>query len=337
MSVSSLSAKMLRKAAAARMDKNPERFSNGTVVQQQQKEGEDVVFEYPEQNEKKKSTSSKRSKKSKKKVVHSSKFLLSSVDKSDSRAVKAKKLKIHSLVLERKILQKELDKLDKEKSDKTTYNDKLVSELAPRTSSSPYGTEIIWFSIIIGLVFDFLLWQDIFRGKFGVGPLVGQAERASAVLLSFSYAFVCSQLGVAFNIFKLKRERGKFSKKNSKEAEIYNKAVSRDSMLLWSIAFVMLTALATAGRFTEDHLETSDKFILSLAAFAIGFVIVIIGYFYHDIYSHQLRSAKSDLLKTTKRRDRCYRHLQHVENKIASLEFSLNPNSGFIRRFISRS
>lgn len=335
MSVSSLTAKMLRKAAAARMDKNPERFSDGTVVEQQQKE--EQVVSAPVSTAKKKPASSRRSQKGKKKVVHSSKFLLSSVDKSDSKTVKAKKLKIHSLVLERKILQKQLDKLDKEKLEKSAYNDKLISELAPRTSSSPYGTEIIWFSIIIGLVFDFLLWQDIFRGKFGLGPLVGQAERASAVLLSFSYAFVCSQLGVAFNIFKLKRERGKFSRKNSKEAEIYNKAVSRESMSLWTIAFIMLTSLSTAGRFTEEQLTTSDKSILSLAAVAIGFVIIIIGYFYHDIYAHELRSAKSDLLKITKRRDRCYRHLQHVENKIASLEFSLNPESGFIRRFISRS
>lgn len=333
MSVSSLSAKMLRKAAAARIKENPERFSDGTVIEQKE---EEQVAVSSETSPKKKPSSSKRSQKGKKKVVHSSKFLLSSVDKSDSRAVKAKKLKIHSLVLERKILQKQLDKLDKYKSEKSTYNDKLISELAPRTSSSPYGTEIIWFSIIIGLVFDFLLWQDVFQGKFGVGPLVGQAERASAVLLSFSYAFVCSQLGVAFNIFKLKRERGRFSRKNSKEAEIYNKAVSRDSLSLWSIAFVMLTALATAGRFTEDHLETSDKFILSLAAFAIGFVIIIIGYFYHDIYAHELRSAKNELQKISKRRDRCYHHLQHVENKIASLEFSLNPDSGFIRRMISR-
>ena len=333
MSVSSLSAKMLRKAAAARMKQNPERFSDGTVIEQKE---EEQVAVSSDSSAKKKPASSKRSQKGKKKVVHSSKFLLSSVDKSDSRASKTKKLKIHSLVLERKILQKQLDKLDKDKSEKSTYNDKLISELAPRTSSSPYGTEIIWFSIIIGLVFDFLLWQDIFQGKFGVGPLVGQAERASAVLLSFSYAFVCSQLGVAFNIFKLKKERGKFSRKNSKEAEIYNKAVSRDSLSLWMIAFVMLTALATAGRFTEDHLETSDKSILSLAAFAIGFVIIIIGYFYHDIYAHELRSAKNELQKISKRRERCYRQLQHVENKIASLEFSLNPDSGIIRKIISR-
>lgn len=332
MTVSSLSAKMLKKAIAARVNDSPERFKDVPVQQQDQTE----EIEMASQAQPKKASRSKRQAKSKKKIVHSSKFLLSSVDKSDSRVVKAKKLKIHSLVLERKVLQKKLEKIDKEKSEKQSYFDKLTNELSKYVSSSTYGNEIIWFSIIIGLVFDFLLWQDVFEGKFGLGPLVGQAERASAVLLSFSYAFVCSQVGVALNIFKLRRKRGRFSRKSSKEAEIYNKAVSRDSMGLWSTAFVLLTVLATAARFSEPDLLFIDRVILSLAAFAIGFVIIIVGYYYHDIYSHELRSAKNDLAKSIKLSNSCYAKLQRVENKIASLEFSLDPDTSFLKKLFSK-
>jgi|688.fasta_scaffold215127_3 hypothetical protein len=332
MTVSSLSAKMLKKAIAARVNDSPERFKDVPVQQQDQTE----EIEMASQAQPKKTSRSKRQAKGKKKIVHSSKFLLSSVDKSDSRVVKAKKLKIHSLVLERKVLQKKLEKIDKEKSEKQSYFDKLTNELSKFVSSSTYGNEIIWFSIIIGLVFDFLLWQDVFEGKFGVGPLVGQAERASAVLLSFSYAFVCSQVGVALNIFKLKKKRGRFSRKSSKEAEIYNKAVSRDSMGLWSTAFVLLTVLATAARFSEPDLLLIDRVILSLAAFAIGFVIIIVGYYYHDIYSHELRSAKNDLAKSNKLSNSCYAKLQRVENKIASLEFSLDPDTSFLKKLFSK-
>jgi len=333
MTVSSLSAKMLKKAIAARVNNSPKRFQD---VPQEQKDPQPEDNEMASQSFEKKPVRSKRQAKSKKKVIHSSKFLLSSVDKSDSRIVKAKKLKIHSLVLERKVLQKKLEKIDKEKSEKQSYFDKLTNELSKYVSSSTYGNEIIWFSIIIGLVFDFLLWQDVFEGKFGTGPLVGQAERASAVLLSFSYAFVCSQLGVALNIFMMRRKRGRFSRRKSKEAEIYNKAVSRDSTGLWFSSFVMLTVLATAARFSEQHTLILDKIILSLAAFAIGFVIIIIGYHYHDIYSHELRSAKNDLAKSIKLSNSCYVKLQQVESKIASLEFSLDPNTSFLKKLFSK-
>ena len=108
-------------------------------------------------------------------------------------------------IIENKIIISDYDKAHKEYLKAQIDSEETEKHLAPHSSSvSDYGSEIIWFSVIIGLVFDFLLWKDIFAGKFGVDAWAERAERASAIILSFSYAFVCSQLGAYYAIKILK-------------------------------------------------------------------------------------------------------------------------------------
>lgn len=164
---------------------------------------------------------------------------------------------------------------------------------------SSYGKEIIWFSVIIGLVFDFLLWKDIFAGKFGVDSWAERAERASAVILSFSYAFICSQLGAAYAIKMLVKKRSHSS--NPKEVEVYNKSTAKDTMGINIFLFTLLTILSTMARYTEESLNSSDKFILSLAATSIGLVISAIAYWYTDVYDHFINAAKNKEAKAKKK------------------------------------
>lgn len=180
-------------------------------------------------------------------------------------------------------------------------SERTKSYLSPYSSSlSNYGTEIIWFSVVIGLVFDFLLWKDIFEGKFGTDIWAERAERASAIIMAFSYAYVCSRLGVSFAVKALVSKRKKDEKTNYKEIEIYKKSTAKETFWGNMGLFLMLSVLATLARFTEDHLELADKAILSLAAVSIGLVIAAIGYWYHDVYEYFIRAAKNEELKTKK-------------------------------------
>lgn len=264
---------------------------------------------------------------SSKKTVQPSRSVLPAFSNTDTKEVKATKHKIHSLVRQRKLLQKKLETLRKKRDSQVISNNKLNANLSTYTSSSPYGQEIIWFSIIVGLVFDFLLWQDVFQGKFGIGPFTGQAERASAILLSGSYAFVCSQLGIALNIHRIRIRRKKSTKTNNKESEIFKKALTRDTLPWWFTAFVLLTILATLARFSQDSVGFMDKLILSLAAFAIGFVITIIGFYYHDIYSHEIKESKYKTEKIIKQYESSLNELNVLDKKIESLELYLKIGS----------
>lgn len=259
----------------------------------------------------------------KKKVTQPSRSVVPPFSPTDSKEVKATKHKLHSLVRQRKLIQKKVETLRKKKDSQVASNQRLTTNLSTYTSSSPYGQEIIWFSIIVGLVFDFLLWQDVFQGKFGIGPFTGQAERASAILLSGSYAFVCSQLGIALNIHRIRIRRKKSVKTNNKESEIFKKALTRDTLPWWFTAFVLLTILATLARFSQHSLGFMDKLILSLAAFAIGFVITVIGFYYHDIYSHELKESKYKTERIVKQYDKALTELHLIDKKIESLEFAI--------------
>lgn len=202
-------------------------------------------------------------------------------------------------IIENKIIISDYDKAHKEYLKAQMDSEETEKHLAPHSSSvSDYGSEIIWFSVIIGLVFDFLLWKDIFAGKFGVDAWAERAERASAIILSFSYAFVCSQLGASYAIKMSSKKRSQSN--NLKEIEVYRKSTAKDTLGINVFLFSLLTILSTAARFTEDSLVFSDKFVLSLAATSIGLVISAIAYWYTDVYDHYIKAAKNKETKAKK-------------------------------------
>jgi len=202
-------------------------------------------------------------------------------------------------VLEKKTLISDYDKAYEEYLEAQSESKETEKHLSPYSSSMfQYGKEIIWFSVVIGLIFDFLLWKDIFAGKFGTDAWAERAERASAVILSFSYAFVCSQLGAAYAIKMLVKKRS--NSDNQKEIEVYNKSTAKDTLGINVFLFSLLTILSTAARYTEDSLSYSDKFILSLAATSIGLVISAIAYWYTDVYEHFINAAKNKEAKARK-------------------------------------
>ena len=218
-------------------------------------------------------------------------------------------------VLEKKTLLSDYDRAYEEYLNAQIESKETEKELSPYSSSmSSYGKEIIWFSVIIGLVFDFLLWKDIFAGKFGTDAWAERAERASAVILSFSYAFVCSQLGAAYAIKMLVKKRSNSS--NQKEIEVYNKSTAKDTMGINIFLFSLLTILSTAARYTEDSLSYSDKFILSLAATSIGLVISAIAYWYTDVYEHFINAAKNKEAKAK-------RNFSIIEKKVKGKNYGI--------------
>jgi len=207
-------------------------------------------------------------------------------------------------VLEKKVLLSDYDKAYEEYLEAQFESKETEKHLSPYSSSmSQYGKEIIWFSVIIGLIFDFLLWKDIFAGKFGTDAWAERAERASAVILSFSYAFICSQLGAAYAIKMLVKKRS--NSDNQKEIEVYNKSTAKDTMGINIFLFSLLTILSTAARYTEDSLSYSDKFILSA-----------IAYWYTDVYEHFINAAKAKEEKARKK-------FQFLEKKLKGKKYNV--------------
>jgi uncharacterized protein YeeX (DUF496 family) len=202
-------------------------------------------------------------------------------------------------LIEKKEILSEYDKAHKDYLDAQADSEETERELSKQSSSmSEYGTEIIWFSVVIGLVFDFLLWKDIFAGKFGSDSWAERAERASAIILSFSYAFVCAQLGASYAIKTLSSKRRNST--NPKEIEIYNKSTAKNSLGINVLLFSLLTVLSTSARYAEEGLDMTDKFILSLASVSIGLVISAIAYWYTDVYDHFIKAVKKKEEKARK-------------------------------------
>ena len=202
-------------------------------------------------------------------------------------------------LIEKKEILSEYDKAHKDYLGAQADSEETERELSKQSSSmSEYGTEIIWFSVVIGLVFDFLLWKDIFAGKFGSDSWAERAERASAIILSFSYAFVCAQLGASYAIKTLSSKRKNST--NPKEIEIYNKSTAKNSLGINVLLFSLLTVLSSSARYAEEGLDMSDKFILSLASVSIGLVISAIAYWYTDVYDHFIKAAKKKEEKARK-------------------------------------
>jgi len=214
-------------------------------------------------------------------------------------------------IVETKVLVSEYDKAYREYLNAQINSEETEKQLSVHSSStSNYGSEIIWFSVVIGLVFDFLLWKDIFSGKFGQDIWAERAERASAVIMSFSYAFICAQLGASYAIKVFARK--KIESTNQKEIEIYNKSTSKNTFGINVFLFLMLTLLSTSARFTQDSLDVANKFILSLAAVSIGLVISAIGYWYTDVYEHYIKAAKN---KENKAKKNFYRLQKKAKGK----------------------
>lgn len=202
-------------------------------------------------------------------------------------------------IIEAKVLVSEYDKAYKEYLNAQIESEETEKNLSTYSSStSSYGSEIIWFSIVIGLVFDFLLWKDIFAGKFGTDIWAERAERASAVILAFSYAFVCAQLGASYAIKVFTKKRSDST--NTKEIEVYRKSTSKDTLGINVFLFILLTILSTSARYTQKSLSLSDKFILSLASTSIGLVVSAIAYWYTDIYEYFIKTSKNKELKAKK-------------------------------------
>lgn len=196
--------------------------------------------------------------------------------------------------IEKKELLSEYELAYKEYSDAQNNYQETKEQLHPHSSAtSSYGSEIIWFSVVVGLVFDFLLWKDIFTGKFGEDIWAERAERASAVIMSFAYAFICAQLGSTYAIKILVKKRNKSGMANPKEVEVYNKSTAKDTLAINTTLFFLLTILSTSARFTQPGLDLSDRFILSLAATTIGLVISTVAYWYTDVYDHFIKAAKN--------------------------------------------
>ena len=195
-----------------------------------------------------------------------------------------------------KELLSEYDRAHKEYSDAQEEREHIEQELFPFSSSmSSYGPEIILFSVVIGLIFDFLLWKDIFAGKFGTDSWGERSERASAVIMSFSYAFICSRLGASYAVKVLSKKRIESS--SIKEVQIYRKSTAKDTFGVNVFLFSIITALSTLARFTQKFLSISDKLVLSMAATSIGLVISAIAYWYTDVYEHFIKLAKNKEIK----------------------------------------
>jgi len=217
-----------------------------------------------------------------------------------------------TLIKEKKYtILSEQDILSARYVDSRDESEEVKTLLSPYSSSmSTYGNEIIWFSIIVGLVFDFLLWKDIFHGKFGVDSWAERAERASAIIMSFSYAYISSQLGIVSAVKSLVNKRKNNKDTNHKEIEVYNKFTSKNTFLPTIVLFILLTVLSTTARYTEKGLELSDKFILSLAAFSIGLVIAMISYWYHDVYDYFIKAAANEEKKNKKLLDKLNKKME---------------------------
>lgn len=221
-----------------------------------------------------------------------------SINESLKKANKELEIKLQELnspkEIEKKYLLSEYELAYNEYSEAQINYDQTKRELYPYSSNtSSYGSEIIWFSVVVGLVFDFLLWKDIFVGKFGEDIWAERAERASAIIMSFSYAFICAQLGAAYAIKMLVKKRIDKQDISEKEKEVYNKSTAKETLGINIILFFLLTVLATGARFSQEELDFSNKFILSLSATTIGLVISAIAYWYTDVYDHFIKAAKN--------------------------------------------
>lgn len=226
---------------------------------------------------------------------------------------------IHSSINKKSYLQQKLSDLQKEKN----FIHSQYNNLSPFASASRWSAEIIWASIFVGFIFDFLLWESIFQGRFELGSFSTPAARASAIVCSLAYAYVCSQLGIAAQIRSVRKNRPADAITNALEQSIYTKTVSKQTFGLWAGLFFLLSLVSIIGRFTEPG-STSDHILLSLVSISIALVIATMAYQYHDIYDHYYRKVKKAKLKSEKSFLSCTKRLQSLDSKIKDMEWLVN-------------
>jgi hypothetical protein len=227
---------------------------------------------------------------------------------------------LHSLSIRRDQLNKKFEKIKRAK----TAADAKFNSFYPYAAPSKYSTEIIWASIFIGFIFDFLLWESIFQGRFDFGSFSTAAARASAVVTSLAYAYVSSQLGIAAQLKVVAKNKQKTVKSNSIEWIVFNKHATRNSFSVWFILFTLLTVISVIGRFTTESGTTVDHTLLSLVSVAIALVITAMGYQYHDVYAHDLRKTQIEKTILEKQFDTYSSQLDDIDYKIKTMQWSID-------------
>lgn len=233
---------------------------------------------------------------------------------------------IYDLSIKRSQLNSKFEKIKRLK----TAADAKFNSFYPYAAPSKYSTEIIWASIFIGFIFDFLLWESIFAGRFDFGSFSTAASRASAVVTSLAYAYVSSQLGIAAQLKVVAKNKQKTVKSNSIEWIVFNKHATRNSFAVWSILFTLLTAISIIGRFTTESGTTVDHTLLSLVSVAIALVITAMGYQYHDVYAHDLRKTQAEKLVLEKQYNDYSNQLDEIDYKIKTMQWIIDNNDSDI-------
>lgn len=224
---------------------------------------------------------------------------------------------IHSSINKKNHLQDKLVDLQKEKN----FIHSQYNNLSAFASSSRWSAEIIWVSIFVGFIFDFLLWESIFQGRFDLGSFSTAATRASAIICSLAYAYVCSQLGIAAQIRSVRKNRPADAITNALEQSIYVKTVSKQTFNLWAGLFFLLSFISVLGRFTTETGSTQDHLLLSFVSVSIALVIATMAFQYHDIYDHYYRNVKKAKIKSEKAVDSCSKQIYLLDSKIKDMEW----------------
>lgn len=230
---------------------------------------------------------------------------------------------IYNLTIKKSQLSAKFDKVKKLKlAAEAKYN-----SFYPYAAPSKYSTEIIWASIFVGFIFDFLLWESIFQGRFNFGSFSTAAARASAVVTSLAYAYVSSQLGIAAQLKVVAKNKSKTVKSNSIEWIVFNKHATRNSFSVWALLFLLLTSVSIIGRFTTESGTVVDQTLLSLVSVSIALVITAMGYQYHDVYAHDLRQTEAEKNNLEKEYENYYTQLDELDYKIKDMQWIID-NSG---------
>jgi len=201
------------------------------------------------------------------------------------------------------------DKANKNYKNALSQHQDISNSLSPYSNSTEFAKQIIIFSAILGALFDLLLWVNIFDNKFGQGYWANSAEKASAIVLTFAYAFVAAMLGVSKEERRVISNRDVDLQTNPKEQAIFNSL--KDSSPVWLILFTGISLISVAFRFTQSGTFFEHTLLSSLGVI-IGLVISTIAYHFHDIYDSHIKASKNNLNKFEK----VFEKLDDQKNKL---------------------
>jgi|688.fasta_scaffold00358_58 uncharacterized membrane protein (DUF106 family) len=201
------------------------------------------------------------------------------------------------------------DKANKNYKNALSEHQDISNSLSPYSNSTEFAKQIIIFSAILGALFDLLLWVNIFDNKFGQGYWANSAEKASAIVLTFAYAFVATMLGVSKEERRVISNRDVDLQTNPKEQAIFNSL--KDSSPVWLILFTGISLISAAFRFTQSG-TLFEHTLLSSLGVIVGLVISTIAYHFHDIYDSHIKASKNNLNKFEK----VFEKLDDQKNKL---------------------